>query len=133
QFDSNGTLIEFPIPPLFVSPRFDPMNPQILLPYQPKYVGRFGGTISVNSAGSFYRGVTIGMPQPHGIVPPPAPVLQLDGLGNPILSAGLTSIARIDVVGTDDVVDFVFGMPYVAGYLDYWDYDPCDGNGNYGD
>src|SRR5205085_2078948 len=50
-----------------------------------------------------------------------------------IPSAGLTSITRLDVVGTDGVPEFVFGLPFISGYVEWWIYDPCKSGGDYGD
>src|SRR5439155_13017386 len=84
-----------------------------------------------NSAGSFYRGVTIGMPQPHGPTAPPTSLVQMDSRGNTIPTAGLTSITRLDVVGTDGVPDFVFGLPFISGYMEWLSWDPCAGSVTY--
>lgn len=130
QQDSSGNRIDFPLPPPFIAGPFNPAIDNFLGPYQPQHVGRFGGTISINSVGSFYRGITMGMPQAHGSTRPP-PALQDPDLPN-TNSAGLMSIARLDLTG-DGVDDFVFGLPFISDAYEFHDDDPCDGNALYGE
>lgn len=128
--DTNGTLIDFPRPPLNIAPV--PPAGQVFLPYQPQNVGRFGGTVSINSVGSFFRGFTIGMPQAHNLTLPPADLQDPDHPN--LATAGLTSVAIGDFAGPgggglDGVPDIVLGLPFISGAYDYHDDDPCDGNG----
>lgn len=134
QADSSGVLRDFPVPPLSISRV--PTLGNLYLPYQPQNVGRFGGTISINSLGSFFRGFTIGMPQPHSTGQPPTDLQVPEFSGAP--TAGLTSIAAGDFVGPydgglDGIPDIVLGLPFVSGAYDFTDDDPCDGDGAYFD
>jgi len=129
----GGDPVDFPQPPIFIAGDFNPAIGGLLGPYQPQFTGRFGGTISVNSIGSFLRGVTYGMPETRSQTPDLPPTTLRDPLIPNAYTAGLTSIARVDMTG-DNVDDFVFGLPYVSHAADFHDDDPCDGdNGIYGD
>lgn len=110
----DGTPIDFPTPPDYLP-----------TPYNAANIGRFGGIISINSVGSFFRGTTYGMPL--GRIPVPSvPGSLTDGAHPFTTSAGLTSIARLDVTA-DGIDDLVFGLPYVGGARDYGDDDPVEG------
>lgn len=140
--DPDGNVVNFNTPPDFI---FRP-GVGAVSPYDPRAVGRFGGTLSINSVGAqvggplgqFYRGMTYGMSTPHnatGQNPPGAnDVLPPDALretAHPgVFTAGLTSVAFTNLTGfasVDDAFpDFVFGLPYVANPRDWVDDDPCD-------
>lgn len=111
--DGNGNVIDFPAPPTYVP------NPYLSI-----NVGRFGGEQSINSVASFFRGTTIGMPEPHGTGIPPADLQDPEHPG--VNTAGLTSITRLDMTG-DGVPDFVFGLPFISRALQYQDDDLVDG------
>ncbi|MCK6456204.1 MAG: integrin alpha [Phycisphaerae bacterium] len=131
--DQNGEIVDFPEPPLFI---YDPDVQGNVSPYDPRVVGRFGGTISVNSigallAGSFYRGVTYLMPEANG------PTLPPEDLRDPshanLATAGLTSVTRVNLTGQDgddenprSVPDFIFGLPFISHPREFVDDDPCD-------
>ncbi|MEE8169869.1 MAG: hypothetical protein V3T70_04910, partial [Phycisphaerae bacterium] len=127
---AGGVAVDFPAPPLFINPPLDGLTAQtaVALPYEQQNVGRFGGVNSINSVGSFFRGITFGMPEAHGATRPPVPLR--DSVLPNQNSAGLTSIAQLDLTG-DGIVDFVFGLPFISGARDYHDDDPCDGDGAY--
>ncbi|HKQ46952.1 MAG TPA: integrin alpha [Phycisphaerae bacterium] len=133
RLDANDNVINYPEPPGYLTN-----------PYNPGLVGRYGGVLSVESAAgtpsSHIRGTIYVMPKGHvnESVPP--------HLGDPSLptaptlpnSAGLTSIARVNVTGNDagvegvpegqeSVPDLVFGLPFIAGARDFQDDDPSDG------
>jgi hypothetical protein len=116
--DSNGDVVDFPEPPDFVPN-----------PYNANNVGRFGGTISINSISSFFRGTVYAMPEsrvrlsPIAIAPPGD---LLDPNHASAFTAGLTSITRFDFTA-DGVADLVFGLPYISGAYDHHDDDPADG------
>jgi hypothetical protein len=130
----NGQLVDYPVPPTYVSNPYDSAN-----------VGRFGGKISINSVGGFFRGATYGMPKPHldydgaeanWYNHPPETLVDPNGYGGdpnapPIYTAGLMSVARVNMVwqGTNDtgVPDFVFGLPFVSSAWDHVDSDPAEG------
>lgn len=141
--DSAGNVVNFPQPPLFI---FNPAIAGNVSPYDSRVVGRFGGTISVNSigalvAGSFYRGTTYTMPKPLTGTQPPATLRDVDHPG--LATAGLTSVTRVNLTGLDTVgeqdipiPDFIFGLPFVSTAREYLDDDPCDKDppdNNYGD
>ncbi|MCP4250983.1 MAG: hypothetical protein GY778_28430, partial [bacterium] len=113
----GGEVVDFPEPPTFLPNPYDSRN-----------VGRFGGTISVNSVSSFFRGTVFGMPEAHNNLDPLAVVpLPLFEPNHPAAhSAGLYSMTRIDMTA-DGVPDWVFGLPYVASAWDHHDDDPADG------
>ncbi len=111
--DPSGGVIDFPEPPPYLTDPYDAAN-----------VGRFGGTLNINSVTSFFRGTLYAMPEPHDDAPLPP---TLDDLLHPdARSAGLTSVATIDMTG-DGVPDLVFGLPFVSGATDHDDDDPADG------
>jgi len=128
--DSNGILRDFPRPPRHIAPQVVAPQSVVVGPYRPENVGRYGGTFSINSISSFTRGVTFGMPQFHDDNLPPA-MLRAPDIQN-LPTAGLTSVTAADYTG-DGIEDFVFGLPFVSGAIEYHDDDPCDGNANYGD
>lgn len=132
--DQNGNVVDFPAPPTFI---YNPAFLGNVSPYDPTAVGRFGGTININSisslaGGAFYRGVVYTMPASHEFfnpcegstytLPPPA-LRDVDHPGN--FSSGLTSVARLDLTG-DGIRDFVFGLPFISNPRDFHDDDPCD-------
>ncbi|HVP13831.1 MAG TPA: integrin alpha, partial [Phycisphaerae bacterium] len=135
--DPNGAVVPYPTPPTYVTNPYDSAN-----------VGRFGGKISVNSVGGFFRGATYGMPQPHLDFDgpqsewynfPPATLMDPNGYGGDpnapeIYTAGLTSVTRVNMVwgaeGNTGVPDFVFGLPFVSSAYDHIDADPADGCGS---
>lgn len=123
----GGDPVDFPQPPVFIAGVFNPANGPLLGPYRPENTGRYGGTISVNSLGSFLRGVVYGMPGSFG--DPQNPTEPPDTLRVPELplqyTAGLTSVAALDLTG-DGILDQVFGLPYIHQAADYHDDDPCD-------
>lgn len=111
--DQDGNIINFPEPPDFV-----------LNPYEPTNVGRFGGEISINSVGSFFRGTIYAMAAPLESDPPPPALLDPNNPNR--ATAGLTSATRVELTG-DEFPDFIFGTPYIATILDFLDDDPSDG------
>lgn len=116
---TDGSPIDFPAPPTYLPD-----------PYNAANVGRFGGIVSINSVGAFFRGTTFGMPRPRtSLTPPPASLQDPD---HPMaFSAGLTSITRFnmnnDTQPQDVIKEFVFGLPYIDGANDVHDDDPVDG------
>jgi len=112
--DSSGGVLDFPTPPTFVPN-----------PYDAALVGRFGGTNSINSVGSFFRGTAYTMPRAFGPTQPPSSLVDPELAG--ITSAGLTSITRVSMTA-DDVADIVFGMPFISSPRDHIDDDPSDGS-----
>ncbi|RIK63141.1 MAG: hypothetical protein DCC65_16455 [Planctomycetota bacterium] len=107
----DGEIVDFPEPPEYLANPYDASN-----------VGRFGGSISINSIGSFFRGTIYAMPTPFGMTGPPGDLA--DPLHPSALSAGLTSITRADLTA-DGVADLIFGLPWVSAY-DHADDDPAD-------
>lgn len=113
--DQDGDIVNFPEPPEYLAN-----------PYLPENVGRFGGSISINSIGSFFRGVIYAMPVSYALNQPPGDLFSANHPN--AFSAGLTSIARVDMTN-DGVADLVFGLPYAATY-DHQDDDPADSCGD---
>lgn len=111
--DGNGNIVDFPPPPTFVTNPYDAAN-----------VGRFGGLHNINSVNSFFRGTTYGMPEAHDDGLPPEALRDPGHLG--ANTAGLTSIARLDMTG-DGIADLVFGLPFISNAREFHDDDPVDG------
>ena len=147
--DTLGNTVDFPLPPIFVSPPFNQQNPQLALPYRPEFVGRFGGVISSNSIGfrrpgdanlGYYRGVTYAMPQAHATGTVPAgsldtavPNVHTSGLTSVTVGDYCASFPPIAPAANDGIPDLVFGMPYISGNYEFHDDDPCDAGGRYAD
>ena len=113
RLDEMDNIINAPPPPDFVPD-----------PYLPQNVGRFGGTISINSVGTFFRGTVYGMPAPFFTTPVPTPLDDPQLPGKP--TAGLTSITAVQFTD-DNVADLVFGTPFISTAFDFVDDDPVDG------
>ncbi len=119
QTDDMGQIVDLPEPPDFLPD-----------PYEPQNVGRFGGINSINSIGIFFRGTLYAMPVPVGETPVPFPEIA-NPLDPTMATSGVLSITHLDLTGDpdDDIVDdFVFGMPFISGAVDYHDDDPVDGS-----
>lgn len=112
----DGSIVDFPEVPAYLPNPYDSRN-----------VGRFGGILSANSIGGFFRGSIYGMPVSYSFNDPPEKLRTTysSDPNNFYKTGGLTSIARIDMT-QDGVPDLVFGLPYTAAY-DHIDDDTVDG------